>query len=87
MHPSNFLYLFVPKDLWDALKVFQKCPRSLCNVSIVITTTDHVCVLKDYFSTCPCSQQLHQHGVHVVNNYADTQFAKISNYICCYFFR
>ena len=26
------------------------------------------------------------HGVSVVNNYADAQFSKVSNYIVCYFF-
>ena len=45
-----------------------------------------VCVVIDYFSMCPCSQWQRHHGVRVVNDYADNQFLKISNYIFGYFF-
>ena len=37
---------------------------------------------------CPCSQRLRGHRVHIVNDNADTQFSKISNYnlLLFYFF-
>ena len=65
------------------------------------TILAHVCLVNNYFSTCPRSQQLFQHvTVRVVNNYFSTCitcprrqqlcgctiFRKISNYIFCCFF-
>ena len=43
-------------------------------------------IVNDYFSTCPHSQRLGGHSVSVVNDYVDTQFSKMSNYIFCNFF-
>ena len=44
------------------------CPRSQC------VRLHLVCVSNNYFITCSRSQQLHQHGVSVINDCADTQF-------------